>query len=126
MLAGFELLQGRNVSIRSPRRGEGRSIVLVALQHVVDVSIRSPRRGEGRSACMEDTVQLSLFQSAPPAEARGDVGGPCDPNPGSRFNPLPPPRRGEMQRLQPEQPGCRRFNPLPPPRRGEMLVTLTD
>ena len=39
----------RQVSIRSPRRSEGRFISLLSFGVLDDVSIRSPRRSEGRS-----------------------------------------------------------------------------
>ena len=90
---------------------------------------------------------LLWFQSAPPAEARGDR---CSSLPFvlmPSFNPLPPPKQGEMakapantstiSKFQSAPPaeargdsgGRRRqssiccFNPLPPPKQGEMLKT---
>ena len=60
------------------------------------------------------------FQSAPPAEARGDA---CrwTSGPGSTcFNPLPPPKRGEIGARGRRTPEASGFNPLPPPKRGEM------
>ncbi len=41
------------------------------------VSIRSPRRSEGRCKWFRCPTTQHTFQSAPPAEARGDVAGPA-------------------------------------------------
>ena len=83
-----------------------------------------------------------MFQSTPPAEARGDVDGGRVVYKLGRFNPLPPPKRGEtsargvvggsfaFQSTPPAEArgdlraiGRRQdakcFNPLPPPKRGE-------
>ena len=38
-----------------------------------------------------------LFQSTPPAEARGDLASPSTTGRDSSFNPLPPPKRGETE-----------------------------
>ena len=62
----------------------------------IEVSIRSPRRSEGRSSDLRPPARQPLFQSAPPAEARGDSAGPLEPCEHVRFNPLPPPKRGEI------------------------------
>ena len=60
------------VSIRSPRRNEGR-LLLPSLNRLrISVSIRSPRRNEGRQKRLAALVSLDQFQSAPPAETRGD------------------------------------------------------
>ena len=61
-----------------------------------DVSIRSPRRSEGRFIGMGAMTSHLKFQSAPPAEARGDLVSFFRLDPVRRFNPLPPPKRGEM------------------------------
>ena len=61
------------VSIRSPRRSEGRSAFAQWRSCGTSVSIRSPRRSEGRSPRKEFPMNDSMFQSAPPAEARGDL-----------------------------------------------------
>ena len=63
-----------------------------------EVSIRSPRRSEGRcDQGLSTLLILDKFQSAPPAEARGDI---RSAEMGSvafgSFNPLPPPKRGEI------------------------------
>ena len=87
-----------------------------------DVSIRSPHRGEGRFPySLSMSRRKSSFQSAPPTEARGDNTMSQHPRKGpTGFNPLPPPRRGEIHGMEIRLPyeGC--FNPLPPPRRGEI------
>ena len=108
------------------------------------VSIRSPRRNEGRRDRAGPCARPLRFQSAPPAETRGDParsprvfrgilvsirsprrneGRPtgifCRRRRARCFNPLPPPKRGET-RFRGSSPctrGC--FNPLPPPKRGE-------
>ena len=67
-----------HVSIRSPRRSEGRFLVREKTNSallLLDVSIRSPRRSEGRSKSVDNL-------------AHG--------NTGQCFNPLPPPKRGEI------------------------------
>ena len=113
-----------SVSIRSPRRNEGRQsrhCVSVACQpgsfnplppskrgetHMgrlfavhLRVSIRSPRRNEGRlvayTAAADEYVE---FQSAPPVETRGDARRCVNPPASSLgFNPLPPSKRGETK-----------------------------
>ena len=85
-----------SVSIRSPRRSEGRSRKASISVISDSVSIRSPRRSEGRSAGRAVANFKLLFQSAPPAEARGDRDPPTATTPDSGFNPLPPPKRGEI------------------------------
>ena len=99
---------------------------------LVRVSIHSPReaREQTSSADSSDHPFGFKFQSTPPAEARGDSTRPCaadackDEGRGlARFNPLPPPKRGETS-------NSRRsalaqyigFNPLPPPKRGETTL----
>ena len=64
---------------------------------------------------------MSRFQSAPPAEARGDRFRRPLVRVDSGFNPLPPPKRGEMPEVFAgvTAPDC--FNPLPPPKRGEIV-----
>ena len=101
----------------------------------MSVSIHSPRRSEGRLAeaikCLE-CGEVTLFQSTPPAEARGDI--PTIPSVvcmSKAFQSTPPAEaRGDvLQRFR--QVHCNRsFNPLPPPKRGEttrfpgMLLTM--
>ena len=61
------------------------------------VSIRSPHRSEGRFRGDAEAIsKLLMFQSAPLTEARGDLEslGLPDVDPG--FNPLPSPKRGEI------------------------------
>ena len=42
--------------------------------NLIKVSIRSPRRSEGRSKTVNHDISIDyMFQSAPPAGARGDV-----------------------------------------------------
>ena len=107
------------VSIRSPRRNEGRlghwirlPIMLTSFNPLPPpkrgetrirnnnllrcmVSIRSPRRNEGRHTRTSTILPLVVFQSAPPAETRGDRPQYTYPAPYLCFNPLPPPKRGE-------------------------------
>ena len=61
-----------------------------------------------------------MFQSTPPAEARGDINGLVEEVAGQGFNPLPPPKRGETSNQPWPYPMFQTcFNPLPPPKRGE-------
>ena len=61
------------VSIRSPRRNEGRRTYRALWTLYARVSIRSPRRNEGRRLIAQAIASsFSLFQSAPPVETRGD------------------------------------------------------
>ena len=83
------------VSIRSPRRNEGRRGGLKRLMRQLLVSIRSPRRNEGRQTRGSIYTNACVFQSAPPAETRGDPRGAISGRDATRFNPLPPPKRGE-------------------------------
>ena len=64
---------GGRVSIRSPRRSEGRYHHPEHTSGCLGVSIRSPRRSEGRCAAWRCCNSARRFQSAPPAEARGDI-----------------------------------------------------
>ena len=83
---------------------------------------------EARGDCSSDhgTGKTDLFQSAPPTEARGDDGSRCRYQLPFGFNPLPPPRRGEIAALPLLPILPKGFNPLPPPRRGEMLLKDTE
>ena len=107
----------------SPKRGEidDRSR---AGQHARYVSIRSPHRSEGRSASTR-AIRLASgeFQSAPLTEARGDLRASWNYSfPFTRsFNPLPSPKRGEIQHQQQDRAARYGFNPLPSPKRGEIL-----
>ena len=86
------------VSIRSPRRSEGRSDSTAEPVLACEVSIRSPRRSEGRCRFPASLAHTRhWFQSAPPAEARGDVRRKSQPVLPPCFNPLPPPKRGEIR-----------------------------
>ncbi len=106
----------------SPKRGEidDRSR---AGQHARYVSIRSPHRSEGRSASTR-AIRLASgeFQSAPLTEARGDLRASWNYSfPFTRsFNPLPSPKRGEIQHQQQDRAARYGFNPLPSPKRGEI------
>ena len=65
-----------DVSIRSPCRSKGRfNHPLVGATRELQVSIRSPCRSKGRSVISQDAAVTVgwMFQSAPPAEARGDI-----------------------------------------------------
>ncbi len=55
-----------------PKRGETASQVEAELL-TEPVSIHSPRRSEGRRQSIPSRVAESMFQSTPPAEARGDI-----------------------------------------------------
>ena len=107
------------VSIRSPRRNEGRLWPGSSGGETKSVSIRSPRRNEGRPRIDSGHTHRPTFQSAPPVETRGD------PSSGSRgrrvpcFNPLPPSKRGETPSISPNCSPLLCFNPLPPSKRGE-------
>ena len=83
------------VSIRSPRRNEGRLLLRLGRSLGRKVSIRSPRRNEGRHQLLIVFADWMPFQSAPPAETRGDCRRSYSVQRGARFNPLPPPKRGE-------------------------------
>ncbi len=85
----------REVSIHSPRRSEGRRTSSTVSRLMREVSIHSPRRSEGRRRLLWDDALMSTFQSTPPAEARGDDHFRTPRRGADRFNPLPPPKRGE-------------------------------
>ena len=61
----------------------------------VPVSIRSPRRNEGRLLVAASSSRGSAFQSAPPVETRGDLSPHTEIAAYPCFNPLPPSKRGE-------------------------------
>ena len=63
---------GDTVSIRSPRRNEGRLGYCAWTGQYRLVSIRSPRRNEGRQGLPHRPGRVTQFQSAPPVETRGD------------------------------------------------------
>ena len=107
------------VSIRSPRRNEGRSGKLPHDTVLLIVSIRSPRRNEGRYILGGIDPLSLMFQSAPPVETRGDTGSNIAYRSITGFNPLPPSKRGEIGTLC-ECSSTTVFNPLPPSKRGEM------
>ena len=83
------------VSIRSPRRNEGRPVLHDGSVGEYCVSIRSPRRNEGRQYRLVDNRAGEMFQSAPPVETRGDSRRPTTKQSSCCFNPLPPSKRGE-------------------------------
>ena len=88
------------VSIRSPRRSEGRCIPLQNMPAVSQaVSIRSPRRSEGRSTCLPSCTTRPIrgvsIRSPRRSEGRCIFYDIRDPQ-GRSFNPLPPPKRGEI------------------------------
>ena len=80
-------------------------------------------------------MQRLMFQSAPPTEAGGDTWPCCrSRQEAPRFNPLPPPKQGEIavrhvgisfQEIIGDL-AIRGFNPLPPPKQGEMGGPLQD
>ena len=132
------------VSIRSPRRNEGRPVspALFSPSKPSFNPLPPSKRGE-TSKCCALPSRVALFQSAPPVETRGDLGGRIPLNLAKSFNPLPPSKRGEtwtdscergrgcqFQSAPPVEtrgdldaetsPGDTRcFNPLPPSKRGE-------
>ena len=113
------LRRDRGVSIHSPRRSEGRRLrprSTDELVHIV-VSIHSPRRSEGRRHVFPCPALALMFQSTPPAEARGDVVTCSRPPRSLSFNPLPPPKRGETRRCYRE--GSHRQVSIHSPRRSE-------
>ena len=79
-----------------------------------------PKRGETLADLLEKRGVV-MFQSTPPAEARGDFTDKTGISHNRGFNPLPPPKRGETATcsLRRHQMG---FNPLPPPKRGETIA----
>ena len=84
------------------------------------VSIHSPRRSEGRPEFRGTMVSTNQFQSTPPAEARGDFLNGYDTNYPKMFQSTPPAEaRGDPECGCGVVTGCSRFNPLPPPKRGE-------
>ena len=139
---------GRGVSIRSPRRNEGRcgsawvAGAMGLFQSAPPVETRGDmaRRTAGYGSArfqsappvetrgdIADTTHRPVekkFQSAPPVETRGDL--PCLTmlRDVLCFNPLPPSKRGEIDARG--LVGCRiyGFNPLPPSKRGEISPFL--
>ena len=94
----FQEREGRAidlVSIHSPRRSEGRHEFTLPKRPRLKVSIHSPRRSEGRRLSSVWLPKHFQFQSTPPAEARGDFVTAAFDKGATRFNPLPPPKRGE-------------------------------
>ncbi len=67
-----------------------------------------------------EPASVNAFQSAPPAEARGDPFSSATKTSRPSFNPLPRPKQGEISvgRLWSTTISC--FNPLPRPKQGEM------
>ena len=104
------------VSIHSPRRSEGRPWMHRPEGWKRRVFQSTPPAEARGDASFSSTSPLSMFQSTPPAEARGDV---------KVLVPfevsIHSPRRSEGR----QKCGClhcrptRGFNPLPPPKRGE-------
>ena len=89
------------------------------------VSIRSPCRSKGRSADSRESIRAAEFQSAPPAEARGDV----DPSILSKFRTMfqsAPPAEARGDRWPNRKSGTSAlcFNPLPLPKQGEISFAL--
>ena len=72
-------------------------------------------------------AQVNMFQSAPPAEARGDEET-CGPVLEHKlgFNPLPRPKQGEIHKPRKYQRRIIRFNPLPRPKQGEIEQKESD
>ena len=86
------------------------------------VSIRSPYRSKGRSLVTGAVAHTVGFQSAPLTEARGDGGRGASVTAHTGFNPLPLPKQGEIPPTFFPSGRCRCFNPLPLPKQGEIPV----
>ena len=89
------LLPLGGVSIRSPRRNEGRLVLLGLVRRAYRGFNPLPPSKRGETSWMEPSFTHQEFQSAPPVETRGDAGSPAIPSQANRFNPLPPSKRGE-------------------------------
>ena len=119
---GITVPRARFNPLPPPKRGETRKV----WPHVMHayVSIHSPRRSEGRQQDQYKMPMQKRFQSTPPAEARGDQPGTFLTWGYDEFQSTPPaeargdarPRAGALPR--------NRFNPLPPPKRGETQLHL--
>ncbi len=135
------------VSIRSPHRSEGRSLMREDCSVIWACfnPLPSPKRGEMRrqlrrralcvcfnplpspkrgEMCTNGPVgkYRKAFQSAPLTEARGDaLSRTLRPFLWKCFNPLPSPKRGEIWVCELTGYFQRGFNPLPSPKRGEIL-----
>ena len=76
---------------------------------------------------MSSSVILSVFQSAPLAEARGDSISCTDTDKHTRFQSAPlAEARGDVRREGFCESRLSGFNPLPLPKQGEMLVAVTS
>ena len=94
--------QGIRVSIHSPRRSEGRLGDRLRAERRLRVSIHSPRRSEGRRR------------------------GPTDATRVPRFNPLPPPKRGETVTTALGMRATPEFQSTPPAEaRGDVVAGLS-
>ncbi len=82
--------------------------------HQPQVSIRSPAEARGDRPVDRRGVEGDGFQSAPPAEARGDSCGCAGTACGSGFNPLPLPKQGEISRCRVRVTNLRSFQSAPP------------
>ncbi len=104
-----------------PAEARGDSDGVIYSRRMVQVSIRSPRRSEGRYAYYgRNRDRKPSFNPLPPPK-RGEISAAFSCSlMMSGFNPLPPPKRGEIRARPPvlRRPEC--FNPLPPPKRGEI------
>ena len=85
------------VSIRSPRRSKGRSFSFFLEKNTKKVSIRSPRRSKGRCPggfCHRLVVDVSIRS---PRRSKGRCWRSSSRGrPRRCFNPLPPPKQGEI------------------------------
>ena len=109
-----------------PAEARGDAVFIGSTGDSFKVSIRSPRRSEGRSEDRRRRCLLTgCFNPLPPPK-RGEIA------ParllrvvGCGFNPLPPPKRGEIENASDIRYFWESFNPLPPPKRGE-IRSLVD
>ena len=120
-----------------PRPKQGEIEINHRIIRRICVSIRSPGRSKGRYSRVDNSPVFILFQSAPPAEARGDAKA-CLDNDLYLFQSAPPAeaRGGETKKSHlfqsappaeargdgesPAGPIRQCFNPLPRPKQGEI------
>ena len=87
-----------HVSIRSPRRNEGRRLRFGLASARVQFQSAPPAETRGDLRSIPRCSGIEMFQSAPPAETRGDQLKFLIKSFNLGFNPLPPPKRGETAR----------------------------
>ena len=109
------------VSIRSPHRSRGRCNDNNVTRTFERVSIRSPHRSRGRFLRIERRRRSSFCFNPLPPPKQGEIGLRLPIWRVQRcFNPLPPPKQGEISRSPLPVHSRESFNPLPPPKQGEI------